>query len=229
MGIFKRLFKIGEAAANKAVDDIESPELMLDQAIRDKGQQLKDAKHSVMEFIATARGTKAELEKERSGKKEWAKKAEQAMSQDREDLAVKALQRSDEHEARAKTLEVAWKQQQTSVDSLKREMTTMDNELAEFKRNKDFIIAQSKTADLRKQVYEAKAKMGSDSSADDLMARLQAKAERSSHEADAAEEMAESFGDGDGLDKEFSGMESDAQSEDMKDRLAKLRAKTGKE
>ena len=228
MSIFKRLFKIGEAAANKAVDDLENPELMLDQAIRDKEQQLKDAKHSVMEFIATTRQTKAELEKERTAKKDWSKKAEQAVSQDRDDLAVKALERADEHESKSKILEVAWKQQQTSVDSLKKEITTMENELAEFRRNKDFIIAQSKTANLRKQVYEAKAKMGKDTSTDDLMSRLKTKAERSEHEADAAQEMADTFS-GDSLDKEFADMTSITQSEDMKDRLDKLRTKLGKE
>jgi len=34
MSIFKRLFKIGEAKANKVVDGLETPELMLEQPIK---------------------------------------------------------------------------------------------------------------------------------------------------------------------------------------------------
>lgn len=229
MGIFKRLFKVGEAAANKAVDELENPELMLDQAIRDKETQIKEAKRSVMEFIATSRGTKAELEKEKDERKTWNTRAEKAVAEEREDLAVKALQRVDEAEAKIKTLDAAWKQQQSSVNGLKAEITAMENELAEFRRNKDFIIAQSKTADLKKQVYQAKAKMGKDTSADDLMARLKAKADRAVHEADAAEEMADSFGSGDSLEKEFNTLDTNAQSDAMEDRLAKLRAKVNKD
>ena len=41
---------------------------------------------------------------------------------------------------------------------VKRDVLKMDDELAEFKRNKDFIIAQSKAAEV-KNIYEAKARI----------------------------------------------------------------------
>jgi len=227
MGIFKRLFKIGQASANKAVDSLESPELMLDQAIRDKEGEVKEAKRSVMECIATERQTKAELDKEKAGKNEWAKKAEVAVGAGNDDLAVKALGRSDEHATRAKSLEVSWKQQRQSVDGLKASIVSMENELAEYKRNKDFILAQNKTAELRKKISTTKAKMSKGDGADDLMARLKAKADRSANEAEAAEEMAESFG-GDSLESEFSELEGQTTDNDMQDRLAKLKEKMKK-
>lgn len=229
MSIFKRLFKIGQAKANQAVDEIESPELMLDQAIRDKEGEIKSAKQSVAECIATERGTKIELEKERKAKKEWQKKAEQAIAAGKEELAVQALERSDEHESKVKNLEPIWKQQRAGVDDLKSAVVKMENELTEFKRNKDFIIAQSRTAELKKKIYETKAKMNKDSGADDLMARMKAKADRTANEAEAAEEMADTFGGGDKLSDEFAELESKAGSEAMEDRLAALRAKINKE
>jgi phage shock protein A len=96
----------------------------------------------------------------------------------------------------------------------------MEDELSEFKRNKDFIIAQSKTAEVKKQIYQAKAKMSGDKSADDLMARMKAKAERASFEADAAEEMAESV-TGDSLEKEFASLGTSSASSEV---TAKLEA-----
>ena len=53
MSVFSRLFKIGQAGANKMVDSMEKPELMLDQAIRDKDKQIREVKKALLQCIAT--------------------------------------------------------------------------------------------------------------------------------------------------------------------------------
>lgn len=226
MSIFNRIFKIGQASVNKAIDKIETPELMLDQAIRDKEKQIKEAKQAVMSCIATEKQTKAMLDKEKLEQKNWEAKAEAALKAGREDLAVKALARATEHEKKASAIEPQWQEQKQQVESLKQEVRRIEDELAEFKRNRDFIIAQSKAAEVKKQIYQAKAKMsGGRNSADDLMARMKAKAERSSFEAEAAAEMAESGGDS--LEKEFSGIDTQVADQAVNDKLAALKAKLG--
>jgi phage shock protein A len=228
MSIISRLFKMGEAKANKVMDGLEKPELMLEQAIRDKDKQIKDAKKSVQACIATERQTKALLEREKADKTTWAKKAEAALKAGKEELAVKALTRSSDHEKKAVSLETNWKSQRTSVDTLKQEIFKLEDELAEFKRNKDFIIAQSKASETKKQIYEAKAKIQKGNGADDLMARMKAKAERSAFEADAAKEMAETYGGGDSLEKEFESMGEVSADEEVQKKLAALKEKLGK-
>ena len=121
-----------------------------------------------------------------------------------------------------------WESQRTQVDELKMDITKMEDELADFKRNKEFILAQSRAADVKKKMYEAKAKMTKDSSADDLMARIKAKAERKSYEAAAAKEMAQSFGGKDSLEKEFEGMKGSVSSSAVQDKLAALKKRVGK-
>ena len=227
MIIFNRLFKIGEAKANKIVDGLEKPELMLEQAIRDKEKQISDVKKSVMAVIATERQTKGMLDQEKAEQKNWEQKAEAALKAGKEDLAVKALNRANEHEQKAASLDTNWKNQRANVDKLKQEIVKLEDELAEFKRNKDFIIAQSKTAEVKKQIYEAKAKIKNDKSADDLMARMKAKAERANYEAEAAEEMADAAS-GDSLEKEFAGIEDSAANTAVADKLAALKAKVDK-
>ena len=203
MSIFSRIFKIGEASVHKVVEKLEKPELMLEQAIRDKSDQIRDAKKAIQECIATERKTKALLEKEKSEKFSWEQKAEAALKAGKEELAIKALQRATEHDQKGKSLEENWQSQRDSVDSLKTDIVKMDDQLAEFKRNKDFVIAQSKAAEVKKNIYEAKARISKKHDADDLMARMKAKAERSAYEADAAKEMAESFSGADTLEREF--------------------------
>jgi len=220
MRIFQRIFKIGEAKANQMVDSMEKPELMLEQAIKDKAKQISEAKKSVMAVIATEKQTRALLLREQSEKSNWEGKAQQALKAGNETLAVKALNRGQEHEQKAAQLEATWKTQKASVDSLKMAVIKMEDELAEFKRNKDFIIAQSKTAQVKKQIYEAKAQIHNDKSADDLMARMKAKAERATFEADAAEELADDTS-GDSLEKEFDQLGTSSASSEV---TAKLEA-----
>ena len=45
---------------------MEKPELMLEQAIRDKEDQIRDAKKAIQGCIATERQTKAQLEQEKN-------------------------------------------------------------------------------------------------------------------------------------------------------------------
>ena len=224
MSIISRLFKVGQAGANKVLDKIEKPELMLEQAIRDKDKQIRDAKKSVQSCIATERQTKALLEKEKADKFTWEQKAEAALKAGREELAVKALQRATEHEQKLASLETQWQSQRQSVDELKLEIGKMSDAIAEYKRNKDFIIAQSKAAQVKKDIYEAKARISKDSSADDLMSRMKAKAERQSYEAEAAKEMAD-VSSGDALEKEFENFDGSSESPAVNDKLAALKAK----
>ncbi len=228
MSIFKRFFKIGEAKANKMLDAMEKPELMLEQAIRDKEKQILEAKKAVQACIATERQTKALLDREIADQETWGKKAEAALKAGNEELAVKALARSSEHEKKAVSLEPNWQSQRTSADVLKQDIFKLEDELAEFKRNKDFIIAQSKAAETKKQIYEAKAKMQKKNSADDLMSRMKAKAERSAFEADAAKEMADTYGGGDSLQKEFESLGDISADVQVQDKLAALKQKLGK-
>lgn len=226
MSIFSRIFKIGQASANKVVESFEKPELMLEQAIADKEKQIREVKQSVQQVIATERQTKAQLEKEKAEKFQWEQKAESAMRSGREDLAVKALERASEHESRAASLEPSWQSQQSSVAELKQEVIAMEAEVAEYRRNKDFIIAQSKAAQVKKDIYEAKAKMTNKRSPDDLMARMKAKAERQGYEADAAKEMSTSPG-GTSLEDEFKSLGSGTGSPDVQAKLDALKAKLG--
>ena len=59
------------------------------------------------------------------------------------------------------------------------------------------------------------------------MARMKAKAERTSYEADAAQEMAESLSEGDTLDREFEDLSSTGVSTEVQSKLDALKAKFG--
>jgi phage shock protein A len=226
MSIFSRIFKIGQASINKLVDSFEKPELMLEQAIRDKEEQVREAKQSIQKCIATEHKTKALLDEEKRQKIEWEQRAEAALQAGNEELAVKALQRSSEHDLKATTYEQEWQAQRESVEELKKDIYKFEDELAEVKRNKDFIISQSKASEVKKQIYEAKAKITKGgNSADDLLARMKAKAERNKYEASAAKEMAEMAEAPASLEKEFAELKVNTASSDVQAKLAAMKVK----
>ncbi|VAX35351.1 hypothetical protein MNBD_UNCLBAC01-34 [hydrothermal vent metagenome] len=225
MSIFSRFFKIGQAKANQIIDGLEKPELMLEQAIKDKEKQIREAKKAIMSCIATERETKALLEKEKGLKFQWEQKAEAALKAGKEDLAVQALNRSTEHDQKVTAMQSNWQLQKSNVDALKLDVQKLDDDLSEFKRNKDFIIAQSKAADVKKSIYEAKAKITKKHDTDDLIARMKAKAEKTRFEADAAEDVANTFEGKDELEKQFEGLDSGTTSVSVQNKLEAMKAK----
>ena len=226
MGVFSRFFKVTEAGANRLIDKMEKPELMLDQAIRDREKSIGEARQKVQSVIATERQTKAIIEKEEIEAQRWEERAQKALAAGEEDLAAQALTRSEEHHRKAESLRPNWQLQRKSVDHLKVDLRRMDDELAELKRNKDIIIAQSKTAEVKKSIYEAKASIGRNSS-DDLIARMKAKAERASYEAEAAQELSSDTG-GESLENKFKKIDNSGQSEAVKQRLEAMKKQIGK-
>lgn len=230
MSIFSRLFKIGQAHANKAVDSMEKPEVMLDQAIRDREKQIAEAREKIQKVIASERKQRALMNKEEEQKSQWEKRAEQALLSGKEDLATKALVRAEEHERNFASLDPQWQGMRKDVESLKVTLRKMEDEIQELRRNKEIIIAQSKAAEVKKDIYEAKARIGKKNNTGDLIARMKAKAEQTSYEADAAEEMALEAGGGDRLEDEFKSLDAGpAASAQVNDKLAALKAKLGKE
>ena len=223
--IFSRIFKIGQAAANNAVDKLEDPKLLIDQAIRDKEEEIRKARKAVQGVIATEKHTKQKLQMELAAQADWEKKAEDAVSIGKDDLAVKALSRAEEHKLKADEYEKLHIPQVKECEDLKNAIRQMENQLAEYKRNKDVIIAQSEAAKVKKDINEVKARIKK-GGADDLLNRLKNKAERQSAEADAAAEMANDV-TGDDLEKDFADLEktpsSDVQAklEEMKKNLEK--------
>ena len=230
MGIFSRIFKIGQAKANKLVDKLEKPELMLEQAIKDKEKALREAKESVQNVIAEERKQKNMLDDELAQKEIWENKAQAALKAGKEELAVKALQRSEEYEKNANSLQGQWETLRKQVDDLKLIVRKSQDDINELKRNKDLIIAQSKAAEVKKDIYQARAKIGEKTNTDDLISRMKAKSEQNKYQAEAAQEMAEDLDEKDSLEKEFDDLDSSnsVASSSVQDKLAAMKEKLGK-
>ncbi len=223
MGILSRMFKVGQAEANQLIDKMEKPGKMIDQAIRDREKQIAGAREAIVKVIATEKQTKAELDRALSSKDEWTRKAETALRAGKEELAAQALQRAEEYERESGSYQQQWQLQHAESAKLKQALQEMENDFASLKRERNLIVAQSKAADVKKDIYQAKAKIGR-SNTNDLIERMRAKAQQSSYEADAAGELNVEHS-GDSLEKEFASLEKQELSSSVAEKLEAMKAR----
>ena len=96
--IFKRINDVITANINELIDRVEDPERMIKQIIREMEDNIRKAKEGVIEAIASEKQLQKDLENHRRQSAEWLKRAEDALQENKEDLARAALARKKEHQ-----------------------------------------------------------------------------------------------------------------------------------
>lgn len=133
MGIFSRLGDIINSNLNSILDRAEDPEKLIRLMIQEMEDTLVEVRSSAVKTVAEKKEIERKLADRRREAEEWERKAEFALSKDREDLAKGALV------ARSQIAEV--------VESMGRELERLDEALA--KTNEDIGKLQAKLADAK--------------------------------------------------------------------------------
>ncbi|MDE1149169.1 MAG: phage shock protein PspA [Azospirillaceae bacterium] len=133
MGIFSRLSDIINSNLNAILDRAEEPEKIIRLVIQEMEDTLVEVRSAAVKTVAEKKEIERRLVELRREAEEWQRKAELALSKDREDLAKGALM------ARAKITE--------SADSLTTDLARLDEVLA--KTNDDVGQLQAKLQDAK--------------------------------------------------------------------------------
>ncbi|TWB22638.1 phage shock protein A (PspA) family protein [Nitrospirillum amazonense] len=133
MGIFSRLSDIINSNLNAILDRAEDPEKIIRLVIQEMEDTLVEVRSSAVKTVAEKKEIERRLVELRREAEEWQRKAELALSKDREDLAKGALM------ARAKIAEAA--------DGLTTDLGRLDEALA--KTNDDIGQLQAKLQDAK--------------------------------------------------------------------------------
>lgn len=226
MGIFSRMFTVIKSNINDLIDKAEDPEKMLDQLILEMQEQYTTAKSQIAQAMADEKKLEREYEEQVKLQGEWAQKAELAVQQQSDELAVKALKRKNEHQKLAEEYKVNLDSQQQVTEKLKTSLRELNNKIEEAKRKKDLLKARSKRAKAQESINKTYSEIN-DTSAFDTFARMESKIEAMEDKVKAKEELNEEV-TGDTLDKEFERLEKAKQDLDVMDELAALKSKMGK-
>jgi phage shock protein A len=226
MGLFDRFSTIFKANVNSMIDKAEDPEKMLDQLIRDMQQQYTEAKKQVTVAIADEKKLERLYNEQLQLQEDWAKKAELAVTNGNDQLAVQALQRKSEYTNLAQNYKEQLDGQKTATEKLKNSLRDLNNKIDEARRKKELLLAKAKRAKAQESLNKTYAEVN-DQSAFDSFARMEDKVNSIEDKAIAMEELNDEV-TGDTLEKEFEALEKGSAETAVMDELAALKAKLNK-
>lgn len=224
MGFFKRIFSLGAGKANDAVDALEDANMdtVIRQSIREMESDLEKTIKASAEAMASANQIQTKYDNLKRDKKEWEGKAQQALAADKEDLALKALEKVTEVEQAMADLEPAVKQSKAACESLKKKVDDFKSRIQKAKTESKTLIARHEAAKAQKKLASAAAGVGSTDNAFAKMERFKERVSANEAEANAYDDLGSNPDDE--LEKEFSELNSSAAT----DKLAAMKAKLGK-
>jgi phage shock protein A len=185
MGIFSRLADIINANLNSVLDRAEDPEKMIRQMIHEMEDTLVEVRANAARMIADRKGLERRRGRLDQALGEWQRKAELALSKEREDLARAALTEKAKIARDLKDLDDELVHLDDALTKYEDDIGKLEAKLREAKAKQKVIVARQATATsrlkVRRQVHDQRI--------DDAMVRF----EQMERRLDAAESEVEAF------------------------------------
>ncbi|MBC6418207.1 MAG: PspA/IM30 family protein [Prochloron sp. SP5CPC1] len=162
MGLFERISRIIRGNVNDLINKAEDPEKILDQAIIDMQSDLIELRQAVARAIATQKRTEQQQNKNQIDANNWQQRAQLALKKGDENLAREALLRKKTSADTANTLKQQLDQQRTQVETLKRNLISLENKISEAKTKKDMLKARATAARANEQLQSTIDNLGTD-------------------------------------------------------------------
>lgn len=229
MGIFKRLFKIGEAETHSLVDKLEDPIKMTEQGIRDMKTDLDKSLQALAEVKAMAIRSRNDAESNRAKAVEYEQKAMALLQKaqkgemdaaEADRLATEALVRKEEAVRTAATADADTKRFDESIAKLDANIKRLKANISKWENEAKTLKARARVSEATKNVNKQLANIDSSGT----IALL----ERMKEKVDQQEALADAYGDianeNRPIDEEINAA---LEKPDGTDALAQLKAKMG--
>ncbi|WP_442266997.1 PspA/IM30 family protein [Tenacibaculum sp. ZS6-P6] len=231
MNFFKRLFKIGQAEANAAIDNMEDPIKMTEQGIRDLRVDLEKSLESLAQVKALAIRAKNDIEEFTAKANDYEQKAMLVLTKakngelefnEADDLAKQALLKKQEIHLQ--------------IENAKNEATSFDNSVAQLEGNVQEIKGtiskwenELKTLKARVKVSKATKNLNKQMAEMDSSGTV-AMLERMKEKVQQEEALAEAYGDlsksSKTVDQKLNEL-TDTKNKTAEDNLAQLKKQLG--
>ncbi len=232
MGIFSRLFKVGQSQAHAVVDKLEDPIKLTEQGIRDLKSDLQNA----MTGLAEVKGVSIRLTKEAEDAKRQADEYERKamlllqrfkdgqMDQAQADrLATEALNQKELVSQRATKLGQDAEQQQRMATQLQDKVQQLKTTITTYEQELITLRGRAKTAESTKKINQHLAQVDS-SSTIAMLERMKRKVEEDEALAQAYGEVGEA---GTSVDTEINKALAEGQPSKAQDQLQAMKARLG--
>jgi len=220
MSIFDRLFRIGKANVNAAIDKIEDPVKIIDQVLRELDEDVEKVTAAVTSQMAVEKRFQRELSEAEELVARRDAQARQALAANNEDLAREALLDKKKQVEKRDQLQESYNRAKSTADKLRTQLTELKSRVTEMKDQRNTLIAQAEAAKTQQKINQTMSGVGTN----DVGAtfnRMEEKIRRMHDEADAAYELAN---EDKSLDDKFAEALKDARTTAVDDELAALKA-----
>ncbi|RDW16350.1 phage shock protein A [Oceanobacillus arenosus] len=218
---FKRVKTVVGSELNAMLDKAEDPVKMLDQYMRDMGEDIREVEAAVAKQIANEKMLKRKANDALALVQKRQEQAEKAVEAGNDDLARRALQDKKDHDATAIALNESWERAKADADLLRDRLDEMKKEYQEMNLKRDTLKARAESAQVRTKINRTMSSIGDDA-AKRGFERMEEKVMRFEAEAETSEDLSQASRS---LDDEF----EDLIKNDVDDELAALKQKMGKE
>ncbi len=228
MGIFSRMGDIINSNLNSMIDKAENPEKITRLIIQEMEDTLVEVRTSAARNIAETKELSRRADQYDARSKEWADKAELALTKGREDLARGAVQAKQQSEQMAAVV-------RKEIEILNEAVAKADSDLEKLQAKLNEAKAKHKALMMRGSTATNQIKMRkvmTSNKVDDALARY----ERMERKVDELEAHVEAFdlggglGNGQSLESQFAALEADdaveAELATLKKSLGKTMGKT---
>jgi len=177
MSIFDRLFRIGKAEANAAIDKLEDPAKMADQILRELRSNYQQAIQGEAEIKALALQHRASELKARNTADEWEKKTNELLDRIESkqldeakgnDLAAKAAEAHQTAENEANQWAKMAEKEESAVAVMDLKIKQIRDQIAETESRAQLIQSRAKTAEVSERINKTMSSVDTDG----LMATL---------------------------------------------------------
>lgn len=231
MNLFKRLFKIGQAETNSAIDQMEDPIKMTEQGIRDLKEDLDKSLEALAQVKALAIRAKNDQEEYQNKAEEYQNKAitilkrghkQEIDATEADRLAKEALIQKDLNEKQVERAKVESAKFDNNVAQLQKNIQSIKGNIGNWENELKTLKARVKVSNATKSLNKQMAQLDNSGTVSML--------ERMKEKVAQEEALAEAYGDianaSKSIDDEIN-KAADSSKEKAEDDLEQLKAKLG--
>jgi phage shock protein A len=219
MGLLDRIGMVAKSNLNALVTAAEDPEKILEQTIIDMQEDLVQLRQAVAQSMAALKRQEQQFTQAQTQATEWERRAMLALQKGDEGLAREALTRKKSQADTANALKTGLDQQSIQVESLKKNLISIESKISEAKTKKEMLKARIQSAKAQENINNMLGKV-STNSASAVFDRMEERVLMAEAKASASSELGM-----DNLESQFAALESGAGSSAVDDELAMMKAK----
>ncbi|ETN87742.1 PspA/IM30 family protein [Thermus sp. NMX2.A1] len=215
MTLLDRLSRLIRANLSDLLRRAEDPEKIINQALEDMKEALREAREQVAAAMAEGKRLEREVESHLQEATLWEEKAKEALKAGREDLAKEALRRRKRALDLAEGFKQQAEEQKTLVSRLMTQLKALEAKIDEAEARKKLLLARKKGVEAAEAVRRMESKLDAHPALEafeEMEARILSMEDR--HEA--LKEL-----DGQDLEKELAALSAEKELEEELSRLKK--------